>query len=579
MATLELAKLHDSIDNSKQKMGRLCEERVSAVEQFVGTHYAENGAKDAVPVNLLELATTIYLRLLAARAPHCLVTTETRSLKPFAADMEIVLNQIPDEIKLSDTLRRAVLEAIFGMGIVKVGIAGIDPRPNFGDEPFVSLVTLDDYFVDMSARSWDEIQYEGNEYWMTVREVKDAYGIDVAPDEYTGTSKQGEKQANGITNYDASAQYEERVLLRDVYITHENRMVTYAPESMLILNDVSWDGPEGTPYIKLWFSDVPSNLLPLPPVAVWRDLHDFSNTLFRKIGNEAASRKTVVLMQGGSDEQAKRFCNAKDGEAIAYSGAKPEEVHVGGVDNAALALVLQSNDLMSRFAGNLDSLGGLSAQSATASQDKLLNEAASARVAAMSARTADFAKEIFERLAWYVWTDPVRVRKFRRVYSKILDIGEDKLWTPETRDGDFVDYNFSIDAFSMQDDSPAMRMQKLNETMQNFVYPMLQQLTEQGAIIDMQTLLDYIAKNSNQPILSEIVRFQEERPQPERDLGGSSEPSYVSTKAPVTKRIYERVNRPGKMTSQGRTAVMVQALMGQKSQPADMAGATGANLM
>ena len=234
---------------------------------------------------------------------------------------------------------------------------------------------------------------------------------------------------------------------------------------------------------------------------------------------------------------------------------------------------------MSRFAGNLDSLGGLSAQSATASQDKLLNEAASARVAAMSARTADFAKEIFERLAWYVWTDPVRVRKSAGFYSKILDIGEDKLWTPETRDGDFVDYNFSIDAFSMQDDSPAMRMQKLNETMQNFVYPMLQQLTEQGAIIDMQTLLDYIAKNSNQPILSEIVRFQEERPQPERDLGVSSEPSYVSTKAPVTKRIYERVNRPGKMTSQGRTAVMVQALMGQKSQPADMAGVTGANLM
>ena len=120
--------------------------------------------------------------------------------------MEIVLNQIPDEIKLSDTLRRAVLEAIFGMGIVKVGIAGIDPRPNFGDEPFVSLVTLDDYFVDMSARSWDEIQYEGNEYWMTVREVKDAYGIDVAPDEYTGTSKQGEKQGRVQTNDDANAQ-------------------------------------------------------------------------------------------------------------------------------------------------------------------------------------------------------------------------------------------------------------------------------------------------------------------------------------------------------------------------------------
>ena len=157
MAT-SISRIHECVDFSRRKLERLRKERVDAIQKFVGKHYADNGSKRTMPVNLLEMAVTIYLRLLAAHAPKCLVTTEDATLRPFAADMEIVINQLPDEIGLDQTIRLAVMEAMFSIGVVKVGIAGADPRPNIGDEPFVSLVQIDDYFCDMSAKSWNEIQ-------------------------------------------------------------------------------------------------------------------------------------------------------------------------------------------------------------------------------------------------------------------------------------------------------------------------------------------------------------------------------------------------------------------------------------
>ena len=119
----EFVRLHEAIESSCLLLADPRKNRVEAVRQYVGNHYSDNGSTKRVPTNFLELAVTIYLRLLAARAPKVLITTEAFELKPFAKDLEIVLNQIPGEIGLGKTLQRAVLEALFGFSVVKVGIA------------------------------------------------------------------------------------------------------------------------------------------------------------------------------------------------------------------------------------------------------------------------------------------------------------------------------------------------------------------------------------------------------------------------------------------------------------------------
>ena len=43
------------------------------------------------------------------------------------------------------------------------------------------------------------------------------------------------------------------------------------------LRVVDWTGPPRGPYAVLGFNHVPSNIMPLPPVAIWQDLHDLAN--------------------------------------------------------------------------------------------------------------------------------------------------------------------------------------------------------------------------------------------------------------------------------------------------------------
>lgn len=567
-----LQEIDQCIEDAKRKLDYSQKENVNSIEQFCGIHYQSGGANKATPTNLLELAVTIYERLLAARTPMCNVSTESPELKPFAANYEIVLNQVSREIKLGTTIRRTVKSALFSMGVVKIGIAGSDPRPNFGDEPFVSLVNYGDYFVDMSAKTWDEIQFEGNEYWLDADAIQKLYGVTLTADDYSGDSTTGEKQENGITSGEARQPIHGRVLLRDVYLVRENTMLTYAVQAKKEIRRVPWDGPEGTPYVKLWFSDVPGNLLPLPPVAVWKDMHGLANQIYRKLAKQAVSKKSIAGVLGGTDEEIMRIKTANDGEAVRVAGAKIEKLDIGGIDNGNLAFFMQNRDLFSLLAGNLDSLGGLSPQSDTATQDKLINEAANARIQAMSDRTVDFCREIFRRLAWYVWTDPVRKRKFRKYASKEFNVGVNVEWTPETRDGDFLDYNFDIAVFSMQDDSPATRMQKLQNVFNTFILPALDIFREQGAYIDAKALTDYIAKNANLPILADIVKFMAPQAQQPTASAALPQPEYVSRKSPVTKRVYERVNRPGSMSERGKTAVLSQILLGGKPQGADIAG-------
>ena len=568
---MELSKLHESIEWANQTLAKHRAERVDAIMSFCGSHYVKDGTCPATPVNLLELAVTIYIRLLAARAPKCLVSTDISALRPFAADMEVALNQIPGEIGLSGTLRRAVLEALFSFGVVKVGLGATNENGKIGDEPFVSIVQLDDYFCDMSARSWEEVQFEGNEYWMDTAQIKDLYGVELGEDEYHGTSQDGQEQARSVTVAEHGTPLYPRVLLRDVYLVRENRMITYAVSTLTKLRDVPWDGPEGSPYIRLGFSEVPGNLLPLPPVAVWKDLHDLENALFRKIARQALDKKSVAAFPGGNDEDIARFKMAADGEAIRYNGPKPETLAAGGVDAPNLALAIQLKDVHSSIAGNLDSLGGLSPQANTATQEKLISEASSARIRAMSDATVDFAKAIFKRLAWYAWTDPVRERTIVKSASRHLPgLAVTKKWTPETRDGDFLDYNFDIDVFSMQDDSPTTRMEKFLSVYERVVLPMLPQLQEQGAVIDLHAILEWVGRNSNLPELTDFVLFPDAPPDQRMPGGGSPRPEYVSTKAPVTHHTYERVNRPG-ATRHGRDAALMQTLLGGGAQPADMA--------
>ena len=551
-------KLITAVDWSIQQLATPRAKRIDAIRQYVGSHYSDGGTDHRVPTNFLELAVTVYTRQLAARAPRVMITPKNRDLKPDAYSMEIALNQIPDEIDLGGTVRRAVMEAMFAYAVVKVGICSSESKI-LGHEygrPFADLVSIDDHFMDMSAKSRDRIQFEGNDYWVsleTAREMGLPYNVEA--DKHTLTGDQGDEHAGSIGSSESADVYVDRVWLRDVWLPKEHELVTYSVTTRKMLRRVSWDGPSSGPYHMLGYSDVPGNLLPLPPVALWRDLHELGNSLFRKLGRQADSTKAVLAFGGGNDDDVEALKRARDGDGIRYNGQKPEPIKVGGVDAPTLAFYLQTRDLFSYFAGNIDSLGGLAPQTDTVGQDKMLGEAASTRLKHMADQVRDFCKEIFRDLAWYEWTDPVRERIIQKPVKGTEIVVESK-WSKETRRGDFLDYNFEIDAYSMQDDTPSTKMQKIALIMERFVIPLMPYIQEQGGHVDFNEFLQLVGRLSNTPEISDIVHFDDPPMQPE--IKGDP---HAKTMSNNTTRTYDRVSRPG-ATRSGKDDVMSRILMG-----------------
>jgi len=555
-------RLTSSIEWSERCMDFPRRKRVESVRQFVGYHYFTGGAEKRVITPFLKMAVNIYVRALAARAPRVLFTARKPEYSPVAANLTSAVNEIPKEINLEGTLCRVVTEALFSMGIVRVGLHSVGKI--LGHEygaSFVDVVTLDDYFVDMSAKHSDNIQYCGNGYWLDYEEVMESGKFKknkingLRPDEYTSQGEYGQQRAESVSVDESPTTFKDRVWLRDVWLPDERLLVTYAVKNKRLLNVIDWEGPERGPYSTLGFDDVPGNLLPLAPVSVWREIHELANSLFRKLGNQADSEKTVLGFTGGDEEGVKNFQRASDGDGILYGSQPPQKLTAGGVNSTTLAFYMQCRDLFSYFGGNLDSLGGLAPQSETLGQDKLISEASSAQLRQMSAKVVNFTKDVFTALAYYEWNDPVKTRTLKRQIPG-TDLAIYVPWNRREKKGSFDDYILSIDVYSMQDDSPGTKMQKLMMLMQNFVMPMMPAIEQAGGILDVQKLLGLAAKYSDFEELGEIVQFQDQITQ--TNTGPAGMP-------PNTTRTYERVNRPG-ATDRGKSQILQQALLGGRPQ-------------
>lgn len=561
-SSTDFERLTNSIAWSDRRLAFQKEKRVDNVRQFIGYHHTEDSARKRVPLPFIKMAVSIYLRQLAARAPRAFITAEDRSLRPTAKNFELSINQIPKEVNLQQTLRDAALEAMFGIGVVKCGLHRIGKLLNHDyGQLFLDLITLDNLILDMSAQRWDQIQYIGNRYWTDWNELKEADWIEdgklteLSADEYTLIGDQGEARAEDIQINATATLYRDKIQLCDVFLPNEQLLITYAAKAKKLLKVIRWTGPASGPYLKLGFDEVPGNLMPIAPVNVWRDIHDIANILLRKLSKQADSQKNVSAFKGGDEEAVQNFKDAQDGDGITAQ-LEPRMLSVPGPDATTLGLFLQVKELGSWVAGNIDALGGLGAQSETLGQDRLLAESASAQLKDMSAKVVDFSKKIFETFAYYDWNDPV---KRRRITKQVpgSSLGVELFWKKGMKKGKLKDYLIDIDVHSMQDNSPAVKMQKLVMFIQTIITPLMPAIQAQGAQLDVQTIIRQAAEFSDFPEGKDLVVFENE----ENDPKGSGSGGHERTMPANTTRTNERISRSG-TSRQGNDQALAKMLMG-----------------
>ena len=568
----QFSRLTGAVTRSRKRMESHREMRMKIIRQIVGKNYGECGSDLEMPINLMELAINIYMQHLCSANPMPSVSTKSMNLKPEALQIELDLTNLVKEIDLRVALRACVFEAMTGLGVMKVGVsfpADVRPERNrWSGQPFADAVLLDDLLIDMGATTPNNTLYVGDQYRMVVDDVRENESFDKEAREAVkgddlNEARDGTPMARDITSGEAEERDDlyDRCTIRDLWIPSEKIVITYAVGGTKPLRVIDWKGPYCGPYHFLAFEEIPGNVMPLPPTYLWYDMNRIANNLYRKMDRQAERQKDLVAARGVAMEDAQRVQNSSDGEIFRTDDpGGVNEISFGGPSGKNMAFHVMNKDTFVYMAGNLDTIGGLSAQSPTLGQDRMLAAAASQRLAALQDRVVEFTKSVMESLAWYRWSDPFLDTT---VIKQVGGMDIPSRLTSYDRKGRFMDYNFDIQPYSLRGQTPQEKLQTLTMTWDKFIAPYIPFLQASGGNIDFDALLRKVAQYTNNADLPEIYKSGAPQPEQETQQPPVSKPAF-------TERKTVRENR-GTATRAGKDQNFVSTMMGADLQPAEKA--------
>lgn len=556
------------------------ERRMAALRQYLGAHYGVGG--DRMPINLIELAIGIFRRELAARNPGVLVRSRSRELAPVARKLELAVNHVLKEMDFSSTLQEVVFDAIFSIGVVKVGVSEADGLRGFRhdrDLPFVDPVLLDDLVLDMRASRWDAQQFIGNRYVLPFEQARRSGLYDLkglSPTRPTAHNETGDSRVSSVQTHgvmDEDAELMPTIELWDLWIPSSGKVCTYAADdsgkivAARPVREVEWEGPEEGPYLHLSLGELSGNLMPVPPINNLMDMNDAINRSFRKLVRQLERSKSVVMVAGGADEDGNRVVECGDGDVIRVD--RPEaiqQVTFGGVDQVALAFTIQMRDLFSYLAGNLDAMGGLSQSAPTLGQEQLIQASSSQKIRDYQARMTGFVKRVVEQVASYVFNDAeTRWQIMMPLAERGIEVPME--FSPEEREeDDLLEMEFDVAAASMQDPSNVQRVDMISRTMTQYLAPLLPAMQMQGSTIDVGAFVSQLSELTNTPELKDLVVPAQVAAQSTMQ-NQQGEGTGATPRPPVTTRRYERVNRSTGGTRASRDNMATRALAGSRLTP------------
>jgi hypothetical protein len=567
-----------------------------AIKAYAGSRYNVNKTgRPRSPMNLLKLAVSIWTRQLVTQSPRCIINTKFPTYKTNAYELELATNHLLKATNFGATLEEVVQNAIFGLGVMKVGITSKYMLDAFGysaaaGQPYASPVLMEDWLHDMNARTPEEFDWCGNRYKVPLHVVLNNPDYDQQAkdllERLDGTSSASPREletGNSGTDYasmlsrdesdlEGRTQYYPHVELWDIWLPIDRLLVTMpAEEGSKPLQVREWEGPEHGPYHLLQFGKVPGNLMPAAPAQDLYDMQELVTKLFNQLGRQALRQKTITLVDGQaeSDGTAEGIRDSMDGETVrAGSTDSAKEMRYGGADPDNMAFLQVLKELFSYLAGNLDSMGGLGQQAETLGQERMLAESSSEMLRDMQSRVIDFSEKGISDLSWYMYTDPTIEIPLTKPIEGYGDIPF--TYGPSNRKADFFMYAFEVNPYSLKSKSPSERLEFMTSIAQNFMVPLAPNMAEMGLSFNLKRLFELFGKYSDMPEITEIVTsmtpFESEAMPPpghgpRSGTGGGDRP----LQSPVTERKYTRTNVSGGGTPKSQNLQLMQSLLAGSS--------------
>ena len=496
----EVMKLCRSVELSDKKLGSFRSRRVEFMQHFAGPYYGIgtiDGDNWRVPLNLIfSLASTLEPSL-AMRRVQAGVSTAEIGLRSFGDRLRLVLDYVSRKIKLAGSIREAVRDSFYGIGITKTYFDGTSALPD------VQAISLDGYIIDHRAklRKPGSFAYEGHRFRMNFEEAmanSDMFdkGARDMLESLKARAFDNRNRASALSGQGyEDDEYDEQIELIELFLPRRNSLVWLAGD----LSDVTRyvrefdnNGDESGPFDVLGYNWLNDNPMPVPVMATIFDLYLLENILASKVGRQAQNQKDIGLVDTADPTIARAVKDAVDGDVIHAQGLKGTMLSFGGANEKGYAAVGWFQEWFNRVAGNPDVIGGLTSRAKTLGQEQMLAGNASIRIGDMRGFVYELAENIIRKLARYVWDDP-----FLRVPLGSKRVGEwdfPLLWEPDEREGRLSDYDFNITAYSRQSDTPEEKYGRLVDLMQKVILPLAQLGLPMGQHLDIDVLTNVAGK-------------------------------------------------------------------------------------
>jgi hypothetical protein len=525
-----VARLCRAVELGFQRMQSMREARYKFLAQYVGPFYSRNkGAegsdeRKASPINLMYNAVTTLVPNLAFNDPRVRIATQVMPYRGYAGTFELATNHLIQKIRLRDTLRKVITDALFTAGFVKTGLAVSGQTLNLEGkychigEPFADRVDPDDMVIDPMARDWHEQQFVGNRFRVHKQELIEL-GI---YDERQVQKLRSRYQAGGVNKEASSLSGDRNVLqtfngdvaeyvdLVELYLPKEQLIVTlpfgpgYTDED--VLRVVEYEGPEHGPFHMLGFAYVPDNVLPVAPASIWYYLQVLGNRVARKIGRQAERMKTVLAYDGSAVEDAKEISEADDGETVRVDNIDGiKEVNFGGTTENAYSYLSWVETEFSKMAGNIDLISGAQSDENTLGQTEILQNNGQVRLQDMQNLTYQFTAEVTHDLAFMLHTDPLIDMM---LVKRVGGVDQQARYTPEMREGDFLDYTYSIIPYSMARTDPEKKVRRIMEFISTGIPAIAQAYQLLGPMLNIENIINLVAREVGIDEADEIINSQ-----------------------------------------------------------------------
>ncbi len=453
--------------------------RAMFIREYVGKYYSDTyGLTGDEPINLIFNTIRATVPNLVMKSGINKVGTEITEYRQYAYLLGLALDKLDKNIKYKDTLRASIVDAFFMMAINKTGLAGGGQILNFGDifidegQVYTDLVDFDDFTADPSCKDYRKAAFLGDRNRIPRQILLDDNEFDhdlvLKIPKSSHPNARNKVEALSKRNMSDSEMYElqDFVDVVEVFVPGAGALITIPDPSQVIFDNYlaarDYYGPKEGPYSILALTQpVPGNPFPVAPVGVHYDLHRMANKMMVKNMETADREKSIGMYDPAGADEAEDIRTAKDGDMVAGNPDTVKVLTFGGNNVKSEQMLQQCQIWHNYMSGNPDQMSGLVSNAESATQANILQANATITIEDCRGMIYDFGADTAGKRAWYIHTDPFMDIMLAR--RKAGGEYEQLQLTPEQRDGDFLDYTFTLKARSMSRLDPAVRTKRIVE--------------------------------------------------------------------------------------------------------------------